>query len=45
MNLSGEFNEDKLSYLEFLILHVTRYRALWESSSNWTLSSDWSLGT
>jgi hypothetical protein len=42
MNLSGEF--DELSYLEFLTLHATRYGALWESSSNWTLDSDWSLG-
>jgi hypothetical protein len=45
MNLSGEFNEDGPSYLELLILHATRYGALWESSSNWTLGSDLSLGT
>jgi hypothetical protein len=45
MNLSGEFDEDEPSYLEFLILHATRYGALWESSSNWTLGSDWSLNT
>jgi hypothetical protein len=45
MNLSDEFDEDGLSYLELLILHATRYGALWESSSNWTLGSDLSLGT
>jgi hypothetical protein len=28
MNLSGEFDEDELSYLEFLILHAPRYGAL-----------------
>jgi len=44
MNLSGEFDEDELSYLEFLILHAPRYGALWESSLSWTLGSDWSLG-
>jgi hypothetical protein len=27
MNLSGEFDEDEPSYLEFLILHATRYGA------------------
>jgi hypothetical protein len=45
MNLSGEFDEDEPSYLEFLILHATRYGALWESSSSWTFGSDLSLGT
>jgi hypothetical protein len=45
MNFSGAFDEDEPSYLEFLILHAAQYKALWESSSNQTLGSDWFLGT